>query len=229
MVKIGVIFYTTYGHTYQLAEKIAEGARSAGAEVELRRIPETLPDAVVEKMGGIEARKKWWHIPEVKPEDLKKYDGIAIGGGTRFGNPSAQWKTFIDSLGGLWMENALVGKFACAFGSTSTQHGGNEMTLLTSFIPLFHLGFTIVGMKSHQSLREGGQLSGGTPYGMSTIVGHNAREVSALELEGATVQGAHLVDVMTKYGKPAAPKKVTGLDRAPEGETDAGKKGCWCF
>ena len=202
MVKIGVIFYTTYGHTWKLALKIAEGAKAAGAEVEIRRIKETLPDEVVGKLGGLEARKQWWDIPEVTPDDLTRWDGIALGGPTRFGLAAAQVKAFIDSLGGLWMKDALVGKFATLFTSTGTQHGGNETTLITSMIPLFHLGYAIVGLPySWKGQGDSSGITGGSPYGITTITLNGSRDVSEKELEGAKFQGNHLVTVMTKYHK----------------------------
>ena len=199
MVKIGVIFYSTYGHCFKLAEQIAEGARSAGAEVELRRVRETLSDEIVGKMGGADAKKAWEAIPIVTPDDLKKYDGIAIGGPTRFGLPSAQLKTFIDSLGGLWMKDELVGKYATVFGCSSAQHGGNEMNLIATMIPLFHLGMVLVGLpytfKGQTSDKE---IVGGTPYGMTTVTLNSQKDPAAIELEGARFQGKHLVEVMTK-------------------------------
>ena len=199
-VKIGVVFYSTYGHCYKLAKKVAEGAKSAGAEVEIRRIKETLSDEILGKMGGLEARKEWLSIPEVTPEDVKRWDGMAIGGPTRFGMMSAQAKTFLDSLGGLWMEKSTVGKFATIFGCSGTQHGGNETTLVTTMIPLFHLGFAVVGLPySFAGQFEAKEIVGGSPYGMTTVTLNNKKEPIAVELEGAAFQGKHLVEVMTKY------------------------------
>ena len=200
MVKIGVVFYSTYGHCHKLALKIAEGAKAAGAEVEIRRVKETLSDEIIGKMGGLEARKAWLAIPEVTAEDLVRWDGIAFGGPTRFGLMSAQLKTFIDSLGGLWGKNALVGKFATVFGCSGSQHGGNEMNLVTTMIPLFHLGFVIVGLPySFAGQFEATHIVGGSPYGMSTVTLNNTKEPIEVELQGAHFQGKHLVEVMTKY------------------------------
>ena len=203
MVKIGVIFYSTYGHSFKLAEKIAEGAKAAGAEVELLRIKETLPDEILAKMHGLEARKAWAHLPEVTPDDLKKFDGIAIGGPTRFGIVSAQLKTFIDSLGQLWMQDALVGKFATVFGNSANQHGGNETNLLSTMIPLFHLGFAVVGLPgTFKGQGNDTEIVGGGPLGITSIAGPmGARQVSQIEQEGAFFVGKHLVEVMTKHGK----------------------------
>ena len=198
-VKIGIIFYSTYGHCHKLAEKIAEGAKSVGADVEIRRVAETLPDEVVEKMGGVEARKAWMSLPVATPEDLTRYDAIAIGGPTRFGLPSAQLKTFFDSLGGLWMKDALVGKHATVFGCSSSQHGGNEMNLIMTMIPLFHLGYAVVGLPySFKGQSETKEIVGGSPYGMTTVSLNNQKDPKAIELEGAHFQGKHLVEVMTK-------------------------------
>ena len=199
MVKIGVIFYSTYGHSFKLAQKIAEGAKAAGAEVELRRVRETLSDEIVGKMGGSEIRKQWLDIPEVTPEDLKGYDGIALGGPTRFGIVSAQLKTFIDQLGGLWFQDALVGKFATVFGCSGSQHGGNETNLLSTMIPLFHLGFVVVGLPySFKGQGNDQHIIGGSPLGITTVSLNNKKEPIDIELDGAFFQGKHLVEVMTK-------------------------------
>lgn len=205
MVRIGVIFYSTYGHSWRLAEQIALGAKAGGASsVEVKRIKETLADEIVSKAGGLDVRKQWWHHPEVTPNDLLNYDGIAIGGPTRFGIVSSQLKAYLDSLGGLWARDALVGKFATVFGCSQTQHGGNETNLLSTMIPLFHLGFAISGLPySFKGQTTDTEIVGGSPLGITSIAG-SARQVSKLELEGAFFQGKHLVEVMTKYGKPRA-------------------------
>ena len=164
----------------------------------MRRIGETLSDEIIGKMGGLEPRKQWWNIPVATPEDLKNYDAIAIGGGTRFGIPSTQMKTFIDSLGGLWAQDALVGKFATVFGCSGSQHGGNETNLLFTMIPLFHLGFALVGLpytfKGQQSDKE---IVGGTPLGITSLSLNNTRPSPIkVEIDGAVFQGQHLVKVM---------------------------------
>ena len=199
MVKICVIFYTTYGHTFKLAQKIAEGAKAAGAQVDIRKIRETLPDEVIGKMGGLDARKAWADIPDITADELKTYDGIAIGGPTRFGIVSAQLKTFLDTLGGLWMTDALVGRFATVFGCSSCQHGGNETNLLSTMIPLFHLGFVVVGLPySFKGQMNDQQIIGGSPLGITTVTLKNKKDVVDIELDGAFFQGKHLVEVMTK-------------------------------
>ena len=216
MVKIGVIFYSTYGHTWKLAEKLAEGAKSVGAEVEILRIPETLSDEILGKMGGLEARKQWSHYPVVTPDDLKRFDAIALGVPTRFGIPPAQVKTFIDSLGQVWMSGATVGKFATVFGCSGAQHGGNETNLIFSMLPLYHLGFTLVGLPySYKGQMEDKVIAGGSPYG-ATSVSLKTKDVIPVEADGAFHQGKNLVQVMTKYSLGAGP-------------ADKKTAGCWCF
>ena len=215
MVKIGVIFYSTYGHTWKLAEKLAEGIKSKGAEVEILRIAETLPDEVVAKMGGIEPRKQWAHFPVVTADDIKRFDGIALGIPTRFGLAPAQVKSFIDSLGQVWMSGATVGKFATVFGCSGNQHGGNETNLIFSMLPLFHLGFVLVGLPyTFKGQMEDKVIAGGSPYG-ATSVSLKKKDVIPVEADGAFHQGKNLIEVMTKYSA---------------GPAEAGKKaGCWCF
>ena len=221
MVKIGVIFYSTYGHTFKLAQKIADGAKDAGAEVELRRIAETLPQEVVAKMGGTEAAKQWEHIPVITGDDLNRYDGIAIGIPTRFGIMAAQVSTFLATLGGHWMKDSLVGKFATVFGCSGSQHGGNETNLLFSMIPLFHLGFALVGLPySFKGQMTDKEIVGGGPLGITSITFNNKRDVSALELEGAFFQGKHLVSTMLKTSTGGAAGKTSGPNDPSIGKTD---------
>ncbi len=201
-ITVGVIFYSTHGHTYKLAQALAEGARAGGANVELRRVAETLPDVVIGKMGGLDLRKEWWNIPVVTPEDLKRYDAIALGGGTRYGIPSAQLKAFIDSLGGIWMTDAVAGRFATVFGCSSSQHGGNETNLLFTMLPLFHLGYSIVGLPyTYKGQGETNQIAGGSPYGITSLSLSGTRhDPLKSEIDGAVYQGRNLIHVMT--GKP---------------------------
>ena len=200
--KIAVIFYSTYGHLHALAEKIAEGAKSHPAieKVDIFRVEETLPDEVIGKMGGLEARKKWYDIPVVDHTKLAEYDGLAFGTPTRFGIVSAQFKTFLDRLGGLWMQGALVGKYGTCFSSSGEQHGGNEMTLISLMIPMFHLGMTVVGLPSNlwkDKIKEG-EITGGTPYGITSIAGAGGnRQASESELAGAYAQGRHFARMVT--------------------------------
>eukprot|EP01016_Furgasonia_blochmanni_P023296 TRINITY_DN2518_c0_g1_i21.p2 TRINITY_DN2518_c0_g1~~TRINITY_DN2518_c0_g1_i21.p2 ORF type:complete len:163 (-),score=38.50 TRINITY_DN2518_c0_g1_i21:46-534(-) len=146
MAKVLVVFYSTYGHIYTLAKAEAEGAKAAGCLVDIKRVPETLPEEVLVKMGAKDAAEQWKDVPFVTADDLKNYDAILFGFPTRFGGMAAQMKTFIDSLGGLWRNDGLVGKLGGIFTSSSLQHGGNELTILSSFVPLYHLGFSLVGL-----------------------------------------------------------------------------------
>ncbi|MDO8426395.1 MAG: NAD(P)H:quinone oxidoreductase [Deltaproteobacteria bacterium] len=197
-MKINVIFHSLYGHIYRMAEAAAEGAKQVkGAEVKVLQVKETLPDDIIAKMGAAEAKKKFAHIPVATLDDLSGADALIFGTPTRYGNMSAQMKTFIDSTGGLWMKDALVGKVASVFTSTATQHGGQESTILSFHIPLLHLGFIIVGMpyaeKGQMTLKE---ITGGSPYGASTIAGTDgSRLPSEAELNMARFQGRHVADI----------------------------------
>ena len=138
-MKVLVVFYSTYGHIYQMAKAIAEGAQEVtGASVELRRVPETLPGEVLEKMGAIEAQKAFSHVPECTVDELATADAIIFGTPTRFGNMCGQMRQFLDATGQLWMQGSLVGKVGSVFASTATQHGGQEATLLSFHITLLH-------------------------------------------------------------------------------------------
>ena len=198
--KILVLFYSTYGHVYQLAKAAAEGAQSAGAEVSLKRVEETLSDDILGKLNALEARKSWAHIPIVDRDELPNYDAFLIGTPTRFGNMSAQMKNFVDSLGGLWVKNSLVGKPASFFTSTSSQHGGTEVTIITSMIPWLHLGCIIVGLPyKYQNLVEMNEIIGSSPYGAATISGiKNERKVSQIDLGAAKFQGEYVAQIAAK-------------------------------
>lgn len=193
-MKLAVIFYSTYGHTYTMAEAIADGARSAGAEVRLLQVPETLPESVLEKMGAKAARAAFAHIPAATVEDLASADAIVFGTPTRFGNMSAQMRSFLDSTGGLWLKGALAGKVGSVFVSTGTQHGGQETTITGFHITLLHHGMIVVGVPySQQELMNTSEVSGGTPYGATTVAGADgSRKPSANELAIAKFQGQHV-------------------------------------
>jgi len=201
--KVLVLFYSTYGHVYALAKAIAEGVKSTGAEVTLKRVPETLSVEILDKMHALEAQKAFADVPIAKAEELADYDAIIIGTPTRFGLMAAQMKAFVDSLGQLWMTDALVGKVASFFTSTAGQHGGVEATLLTSMIPFFHLGCIMVGLPySHKPLTEMNEIIGFTPYGAGTIAGGmGQRQPSALELEACKFQGKHVAEIAAKLAK----------------------------
>ena len=201
--KILVLFYSTYGHVFQLAKAAAEGAQSAGAEVSLKRVEETLSDDILGKLNALEARKLWAHIPIVDRDELQNYDAFLIGTPTRFGNMSAQMKTFVDSLGSLWVKNSLVGKPASFFTSTSSQHGGIETTIITSMVPWLHLGCIIVGLPyKYQSLSDMNEIIGSSPYGAATISGSkNERKVSQIDLGAAKFQGEYVAQIAAKLMK----------------------------
>jgi NAD(P)H dehydrogenase (quinone) len=198
--KIQVIFYSTYGHVWKLAEAIAEGAREAGATVEVFQVAETLPDEVLQKMGAAEAKKAFAHIPVADPRKLAEADAIILGSPTRYGSVAAQMRAFLDNTGGLWVSGALVGKLGSAFTSTASQHGGQETTLLTLAPFFYHMGMVIAGVPySVKELSNLDEVSGGTPYGASTIAGpRGERQPTANELAVARGQGRHVAGIAVK-------------------------------
>lgn len=196
MAKILVLYYSAYGHIEQMANAVAEGARSAGAQVEVKRVPETLPEDVARKSGFKLDQK----APIATVEELPQYDAIIFGTGTRYGNMTAQMKSFIDRTGSLWASGALVGKVGSVFSSSNTQHGGQESTILTFHPVLLHLGFIIVGLPySFQGQMGVTEVMGNSPYGASTIAGTDgSRQPSKVELEGARYQGRHVAQIAAK-------------------------------
>jgi len=183
MSKVLVLYYSSYGHV----EALAEGARSTGATVDVKRVPETAPEEVA-KAAHFKLDQQ---APVATVEDLANYDAIIVGTPTRFGRISSQMASFLDQAGGLWMRGALNGKVGGAFTSTGTQHGGQEVTLFSVIINLLHFGMTIVGLPySHQGQMTVDEIVGGSPYGATTIAGTKGqRQPSAIELEGARYQG----------------------------------------
>src|SRR3954451_5678644 len=199
--KVQVIFHSTYGHVYRLAEAVAEGARAVGrSEVELLQVAETLPDEVLQKMGALEARKAFAHVPIADPRRLTEADGIILGTPTRYGSATAQMRAFLDNTGGLWVSGTLIGKVGSAFTSTASQHGGQETTLLTLSTFFFHMGMVIGGVPySAQELLNLDEVSGGTPYGASTIAGpRGERQPTENELAIARAQGRHVAQIAAK-------------------------------
>ncbi|MCW8821171.1 MAG: NAD(P)H:quinone oxidoreductase, partial [Sulfurovum sp.] len=195
------VYYSMYGHVYKLAEEVAEGARSvANVEAVLRRIPETLPEDVLKKMGALEAQKQQSHIPVCTVEELSEADAIIFGTPTRFGNMCGQMRQFLDATGQLWMKGSLVGKVGSVITSSNTQHGGQESTILTFHITLLHHGMIIVGLPyTFQGQMETDQISGCSPYGASTIAGADgSRFPSKNELSGARYQGEHVSKIAKK-------------------------------
>src|SRR5690554_1964549 len=168
MTRILVLYYSSYGHIETMAQAIAEGVREAGAEVDLRRVPELVPEEVARQSGF----KLDQDAPIARVEDLPGYDGIIFGTPTRFGNMAAQMRNFLDQTGGLWAEGKLAGKAGSVFTSTGSQHGGQETTLTSFHTTLLHHGMIIVGVPySVPQLTAMDEVSGGTPYGATTIAG----------------------------------------------------------
>ncbi len=200
-MKVLVVFYSTYGHVYKMAEAVAEGARQVdGAEVELRRVPETLPDGVLEKMGAVDAQNTFSHVPVCTVDELAAADAVIFGTPTRFGNMCGQMRQFLDATGQLWASGALVGKVGSVFASSATQHGGQESTILSFHMTLLHHGFVIVGLPyAFQGQMQNDEIGGGSPYGASTIAGTSGeRTPSDVELDGARFQGKHVAEIASK-------------------------------
>lgn len=202
MSRVAVIFYSFTGNVSVLARAVAQGAEDAGADVRLRRVPELVPEDRFTQAAR-EARAAQSDIPFANQEDLRWCDGVAFGSPTRFGNVSAQLKNFWDQLGGLWLKGELVGKVAACFTSSSTQHGGQESTLLTMMIPLFHLGFVVMGLPYAEQLQMGmDYIHGGSPYGASSVSGSNAdRGPTPNDLTMAEALGRRLADAAEKLRK----------------------------
>jgi NAD(P)H dehydrogenase (quinone) len=203
-MKVLVVFYSTYGHVFKMAEAIAEGAKAvAGTEVEIRRVPETLPQEVLAKMGAIEAQKQFSHIPVCTVDELPDADAIIFGTPTRFGNMCGQMRQFLDATGQLWAKGSLVGKVGSVFTSTATQHGGQESTILTFHVTLLHQGFVVVGLPyAFQGQMRMDEITGGSPYGASTIAGGDgSRMPSENELEAARFQGRHVATIAARLSK----------------------------
>lgn len=200
-VRIKIIFYSLYGHIFRMAEAVAAGAREVpGAEVELLQVAETLPREVLEKMGAVEAKKSFAHIPIADPKKLAEADGLLFGTGTRYGSATAQMQAFFDATGGLWQSGALVGKAGGVFTSTGTQHGGQETTLVSMMTFLLHQGMVVVGVPyAEQRLLAMNEITGGTPYGASTITDpKGGRMPSENELAIARYQGRHTTQIAAR-------------------------------
>jgi NAD(P)H dehydrogenase (quinone) len=196
MAKVLVLYYSAYGHIEKMAEAVAEGARAAGATVDIKRVPELVPEEI--------ARKSYYKMDQAAPvakiEELANYDAIVVGTGTRFGRMSSQMANFLDQAGGLWMKGALHGKVGGAFTSTATQHGGQETTLFSIITNLLHFGMVIVGLDyGHAGQMTLDEITGGSPYGASTMTGGNgARQPSENELVGARYQGRRVAETAIK-------------------------------
>jgi len=200
-MKMLIVYYSMYGHIHRMAEAVKEGATSVkGANVHLCRVPETLPDEVLKKMGALEIQNGLVRIPVCKVEDLAAADAIVFGTPTRFGNMCGQMRQFLDATGSLWARGALVGKVGSVFTSSATQHGGQESTILSFHITLLHQGMVIVGLPyAFQGQMTMDEISGGSPYGASTIAGGDgSRFPSENELAGARYQGEHVARIARK-------------------------------
>ncbi|MBI5558066.1 MAG: NAD(P)H:quinone oxidoreductase [Deltaproteobacteria bacterium] len=200
-MKMLIVYYSMYGHIYKMAEGAAEGARSVeGVEVVLRRVPETLPPEVLEKMGAVQPQKLQSHIPVCTVAELGSADAVIFGTPTRFGNMCGQMRQFLDATGGLWMSGALVGKAGSVIASSNTQHGGQESTILSFHLTLLHQGMVVVGLPyTFKGQMTADEITGCSPYGASTIAGADgSRSPSANELAGARFQGAHVAAIAKK-------------------------------
>jgi NAD(P)H dehydrogenase (quinone) len=196
MAKVLVLYYSSYGHIETMAQAVAEGAGSAGAQVTIKRVPELVPEAV--------AKASHFKVDQAAPlatvDELPDYDAIIFGVPTRFGNMAAQMKNFLDQTGALWFAGKLVGKVGSVFTSTATQHGGQESTILSTHTVLLHQGMVIVGLPyTWAGQMKLDEVTGGSPYGASTIAGGDgSRQPSANELEGARFQGRHVAEIAAK-------------------------------
>jgi NAD(P)H dehydrogenase (quinone) len=203
-MKVLIAFYSTYGHVYKMAQAVAEGAKEvAGTQVELRRVPETLPADVLQKMGAVDAQKTFADIPICKVDELASADAIIFGTPTRFGNMCGQMRQFLDATGQLWSQGALVGKVGSVFASTATQHGGQESTLLSFHITLLHHGLIVVGLPyAFQGQMRNDEITGCSPYGATTIAGtQGERMPTENELAGARFQGKHVAAIAAKLAR----------------------------
>ena len=199
MAKVLVLYYSSYGHIETMAQAVAEGARSGGAEVVIKRVPELVPEAV--------AKASHFKVDQAAPvatvDELPEYDAIIFGVPTRFGNMAAQMKNFLDQTGPLWFAGKLVGKVGSVFASTATQHGGQESTILSTHTVLLHQGMVIVGLPyTWAGQMKLDEITGGSPYGATTIAGGDgSRQPSANELEGARFQGKHVAQIAAKLAR----------------------------
>lgn len=200
-MKVLVVYYSMYGHIHRMAQAAAEGAQSVrGASVDIRRVPETLPEEIIHAMGAAEAQKQMADIPVCTVDELGAADAVIFGTPTRFGNMCAQMKQFLDQTGQLWFKGSLVGKVGSVIASSNSQHGGQESTLLSFHTVLLHHGMVVVGLPyTFDGQRTMDEISGGTPYGATTTAGRDgSRMPSENELAGARFQGAHVAGIAQK-------------------------------
>ncbi len=203
-MKALIVYYSLYGHVHRMAEAVAEGVREVpGAEATLRRVPETLPEEVLRKMKALEAQKGFAHIPVCTVDELPSYDAIFFGTPTRFGNMCGQMRQFLDATGNLWFSGALVGKVGSVFACSATQHGGQESTILSTHTTLLHHGMVVAGLPyTFQGQMRIDEITGGSPYGASTIAGPDGKRVpSENELAAARFQGKHVASLAARLAK----------------------------
>ncbi len=197
-MQVLVVYYSLFGHVRRLAEAVAEGAREVqGAVADLRRVPETLPPEVIDRMGAKEAQAAQASVPVCTLEELEQAAAIILGAPTRFGNMCGQMRQFLDATGGLWSRGALVGKVGSVFTSTGTQHGGQESTILSSHLTLLHHGMIVVGLPyAFKGQMRTDAVAGCSPYGASTVAGSTGDLApTPVDLEGARFQGRHVADI----------------------------------
>ena len=203
-MKVLIVYYSVYGHIHRMAEAVAQGAREVkSAEVVMRRVPETLPDEILKQIGALEAQKTFAHVPICTVDELASADAIIFGTPTRFGNMCGQMRQFLDATGPLWAKGALVGKVGSVFTSSNTQHGGQESTILSFHITLLHLGMVVVGLPyTFQGQSRIDEITGGSPYGASTIAGPKGERLpSENELSAARFQGKHVAMITSKLAR----------------------------
>jgi NAD(P)H dehydrogenase (quinone) len=201
IMNILIVYYSLYGHIYRMAQAVKEGAGSvSGADVRICRVPETLPEEVLQKMGALETQKSLAHVPVCQVEELAAADAIIFGAPTRFGNMCGQMRQFLDATGGLWAKGALIGKVGSVFTSSATQHGGQESTILSFHVTLMHHGMVIVGLPyAFAGQMRIDEITGGSPYGASTIAGGDGKRLpSENELAAARFQGKHVAEIASK-------------------------------
>lgn len=200
-MKLLVVYYSMFGHVHRMAQAEADGANSVdGMEAELRRVPETLGNDILEAMGALETQQAQSDVPLASVDELAEADAILFGTPTRFGNMCGQMRQFLDATGKLWMNRSLVGKVGSVFTSSNTQHGGQESTILSMHITLLHQGMVIAGLPySFEGQTRMDEISGCSPYGASTIAGSNGeRQPSENELDGARYQGRYVATLASR-------------------------------
>ncbi|PVE22778.1 NAD(P)H:quinone oxidoreductase [Microvirga sp. KLBC 81] len=224
MAKILVVYYSSYGHIEQMAQAVADGARSvAGANVTIKRVAELVPEDIAREAG----MKLDQEAPIASPNELGDYDAVIFGTPTRYGGMAAQMRNFLDQTGGLWVKGALVGKVGSVFASTATQHGGQETTITSFHTTLLHHGMVVVGLPySFAGQTRMDEITGGAPYGATTIAGGDgSRRPSQNELEGARFQGRHVAEIAGRLERGAGERGPVPPELRNPTETTGGTAG----